>query len=828
MLHSWKITRTLQIVYGLVLCALIVSFFFMSHSDELQHSMKDLALRGRTSSHSFEAPPESFGLSDVVGDKDEAAAKIPIVELGEVSTPTKSSNQEFHKDNTTTISHSNDYIVPTEEGNKRNNVPDEEPVVVPSMPMPPAMLQQLKNIYVDAHAKYSKSVEDNHLTSAPTLSPTSVAIVKELPLILSVPLSSHLQTDPEAMSSSLESLYHGHWSIAALKISEHEKFSTESPSVRTVGMLNDFHSALKYGQICSDGALKDLRQQKTATSKYQYRTSNSDLTAVNDLAAMRRAAVREVMGAKAALFIEHSRATAEEVASAAAAFTVSASHPLTSSILFDSSPTSVSGLDSQHKTMCAMDKYPDIRRPPSNVFLVKPLSPDAISTTRWNHAFECVQLVSSFEAIFNQDADPLPFDMEDALGWALCRCNVTIVPSQLPSTAFFSYWENVEMLLSEAILATNGACSVTVNTSSVHAFPSSASSSSHKYSSSSRASSSSASSHHLFVYRDDHSVTLSPLPASTVMTSDLAPSSRAHMLAYLSLMHGQAHSQTYSDIAMDEDSTQAVLEEMLSLDISRRHRHHSTGDRLKSTGFPSRDSDSIRSSHSSGSGANGGLSPTNKRYSSGSSSSTHYSHTRHRHSGISEIQSVGEISSVSDIGEISTRQSTDQLVNDSIISPVSEASRTVDSEKESSSSKGGNSLDANSTDPSVGDSTPPGSARRLLVYTYTQKTESSTSTSSSSMKETASSSSSTSNSTSTSHSLRESTPAVDTLREPAAKRSHVLAPLTYSFWSTRSSGGAHISQSQVGGNVGDELDHWIAQEVESRKKETEKMPTTMR
>jgi hypothetical protein len=818
-----RITRTLQIVYGLVLCALIAAFVLTSHHDELPRSMKDLALRGRATVNSHEFPSELSKEIIVNEEKEpESGAKIPVLDLE------ADKNQESARD--TSISEPNEHAIPTIEQSKHDNALNEESTSTedPSMPMPHDMLQQLKNIYVDAHAKYADESTVNRVTATPTAAPTTSAIiVKEVPLVLSIPLASIPHLDPKeaeaAWTRSLAGLYHSHWSDATLKASAHEEHSAQSASAKSVSMLNDFHSALKYGQICGDVALKDLRQQqRSSSSKYSYRTSSSDMSAVNALAEMRRAAVREVMSAKSALFLEHSQASSEELASAAASFSVSSNHPMTSSILFDSSTlTPAPGADSQHTGICMMDRFPDIRYPPSNVFITKPLAPEAASTPRWNQAFDCVQLVSSFESIFSQDTDPLPFDMEDALGWALCRCNVTIVPSKLPATAFFSYWESVDMLVAEAILATNGACAVTVNISSAHAPVSSSTSS--KYSTSSSRASSPPPSHHLYVYREDSSVKLSPLPAATVMSSQLSPSSRSHMMAFLALVHGQTHSTSRPapPAAPGETSTREVLEEMLSLDISHRRRHQPT------RGSKSRASDgaSSPSSHHSKSSSYASGS------SSGGSSAKHssYSSSYHAHSSHSTSSSGSDKMAASyHSGELPVPDvvSSGVAVDEAGRRQVNESSTDMDKSMSSFTSAERGSTEENATDGSAAGSTA-GSARKLLVYSYVPKTY--TSSSSSSSGSTSSTSTSSSNGVtlgmssvkSNSSSMIDSstsTVLVDSFREPASKRLHVLPPLTYSFWSTRS----HTMHGT------DELDAWIEHETLASLKDAGKIPSTMR
>ena len=78
---------------------------------------------------------------------------------------------------------------------------------------------------------------------------------------------------------------------------------------------------------------------------------------------------------------------------------------------------------------------------PSNVIKT---SGEFVSET----SMDCYQYIETFE---DYAADMLPFEFEESLGQAICRCNISWVPISLPNTAYFTVWGNSTDLLGAAM-----------------------------------------------------------------------------------------------------------------------------------------------------------------------------------------------------------------------------------------------------------------------------------------------------------------------------------------------------------------------------------------
>ena len=84
---------------------------------------------------------------------------------------------------------------------------------------------------------------------------------------------------------------------------------------------------------------------------------------------------------------------------------------------------------------------------PSNFYQVKDsmqLSPSWASTNNG----DCVQMIESF-AFFVDEL--LPFEFEQAVGNALCRCEVSFMPKYLPALPYFANWDSVSSLVDASV-----------------------------------------------------------------------------------------------------------------------------------------------------------------------------------------------------------------------------------------------------------------------------------------------------------------------------------------------------------------------------------------
>ena len=248
----------------------------------------------------------------------------------------------------------------------------------------------------------------------------------------------------------LFNLYFNHWEKKEQIYDYEEKLTPNE-------ILKLFHSGLKYGKHCEENSPPTRSKLSSSTSSSSFRRSSSSASSSSTATSptttepesyLEKAAYWEVVTTETPLFFEFSSSV-----QSSASLVVSLALPTTISVLFDSSSTYGDHKTSISLPSCNGDIMPDKSHPPSNVIVSKyPLSStfDYSSSKIFNNHFNCVQLISSIEAIFTSTM-PLPYDVEDALGEALCRCNTTLLPSTLPKTNFFAYWNDMDMLINEAI-----------------------------------------------------------------------------------------------------------------------------------------------------------------------------------------------------------------------------------------------------------------------------------------------------------------------------------------------------------------------------------------
>jgi hypothetical protein len=104
-------------------------------------------------------------------------------------------------------------------------------------------------------------------------------------------------------------------------------------------------------------------------------------------------------------------------------------------------------------------------------------------------SFDCFQHLDSFERFAG---GMFPFEFEEYVAAAVCRCNVTWVPRALPADPYFSMWTNSSDLIASAMASTATSCGYRIEVPS-DSEPAVSSSSSSKTSGSSSSSSSSSS-----------------------------------------------------------------------------------------------------------------------------------------------------------------------------------------------------------------------------------------------------------------------------------------------------------------------------------------------
>ena len=104
---------------------------------------------------------------------------------------------------------------------------------------------------------------------------------------------------------------------------------------------------------------------------------------------------------------------------------------------------------------------------PSNLYITKPTLSFATETQHaaggfgvgLNGMYDCAQLIDGWAMLVGQQ---LPFEFEETLGRLICRCQVSLLPAQLPKDAYFSYWANAAALVKAAV-ASLGLCEVTTD-----------------------------------------------------------------------------------------------------------------------------------------------------------------------------------------------------------------------------------------------------------------------------------------------------------------------------------------------------------------------------
>jgi hypothetical protein len=284
------------------------------------------------------------------------------------------------------------------------------------------------------------------------------------------------------------------------------------PSEPSSHLVTHFHSALRHGEICSDLVTKNSKIK----SNTKLEIASKGLFDPSGLSTLHQRILHELLSRDLSLFIEYSRLNLRY--STPLSFSISSHHPDCLSVLFDSS---FGSLQSQSKTLskpkriCGAMRYPTYISPPSNIIIASPPTSDTLRKNRWKGHFDCFQLVNSFDDILPfPNSEILPFEFEDTLGELLCRCNVTVLPSQLPTSSFFTYWESVDLLLEESMRNIHDSCSIEVNKTS-----------SKKYSR--------YESEPYWVSRNDVQ-TVVPLSAEVLLSSPLLhPVSRLHLLAKL-------------------------------------------------------------------------------------------------------------------------------------------------------------------------------------------------------------------------------------------------------------------------------------------------------
>ena len=103
--------------------------------------------------------------------------------------------------------------------------------------------------------------------------------------------------------------------------------------------------------------------------------------------------------------------------------------------------------------------------PPNLYNLIENSNADGLASTFLSGSFNCFQLVLDLSDI---SSNLLPLEFERFLGKALCRCQGTLLKKELPESNYFSYWDSLSSLVSNAIgtvTSSSGAntCNVTLD-----------------------------------------------------------------------------------------------------------------------------------------------------------------------------------------------------------------------------------------------------------------------------------------------------------------------------------------------------------------------------
>jgi hypothetical protein len=312
--------------------------------------------------------------------------------------------------------------------------------------------------YLDKASLFGDVRHSNPLTSPPIPSPPTLVF----PFHESFPLHT-IQSGGEGRR--IFELYTSYW--------KRRTPSSDDSPLAPQALLGVFHSALKHGKECDElvspnpttstsRSYSSTMSSTSSSSKFQSNNRRSSsgssgssgnsktsmLNSAGPVSSLERAAYWEVVSVKPPLFVEFSSSASS------ASLVVSLALPSTISLLFDSSVFHRTPENPRPANLpsCAEEIMPDKSNPPSNVIVSTyplPSTFDYSSSSLFNVPLDCVQLISSIEAIFTSSS-LLPFDVEEALGLALCRCNTTILPSKLPTSSFFSYWNDMKMLIAEA------------------------------------------------------------------------------------------------------------------------------------------------------------------------------------------------------------------------------------------------------------------------------------------------------------------------------------------------------------------------------------------
>ena len=154
--------------------------------------------------------------------------------------------------------------------------------------------------------------------------------------------------------------------------------------------------------------------------------------------------------------------------------------------------------------------------------------------------FDCFQFIDSLEKF---SGDMFPFEFEEYLSRAICRCNATWIPLKMPDDAFFTMWSNSTDLIVSAMTSSSTACSyrIELNTDSPLSkgtTPTASASATYvkkSYGSSASSTSSSSStkyrqkSTHFIVYREESGMTVDK--TSGLSSSVLKASSLSHHIS---------------------------------------------------------------------------------------------------------------------------------------------------------------------------------------------------------------------------------------------------------------------------------------------------------
>lgn len=117
-------------------------------------------------------------------------------------------------------------------------------------------------------------------------------------------------------------------------------------------------------------------------------------------------------------------------------------------VVFDFSSTCVScSIAQQHPTVAFVSSHTrssDVVAS-SNQYVASHKSLTAFTSTT---PLRCIQIITSYEDFISHR---LPFEVEEVFGQLLSRCMITLVPKALPMSSYFTFWDDVEMFMHEAI-----------------------------------------------------------------------------------------------------------------------------------------------------------------------------------------------------------------------------------------------------------------------------------------------------------------------------------------------------------------------------------------